>query len=42
MLIAIVCVPVWDVVNFEILHSFLIKPLSGQKCKYPKNEKFSR
>ena len=43
--ILIICCPVCDVTNFEINHRFLIKPvfyitkMSGQKCKYLKNEK---
>ena len=45
MCIVIICCPVCDVINFEINQSFLIKPfffitkMSGQKCKYLKNEK---
>ena len=45
MCIVIICCPVCDVTNFEIKHSFFIKPLfyitkkSGRKCKYLKNEK---
>ena len=43
--IVIICCPAFDAINFEIDHSFLIKPFfyitkkSGQKCKYLKNEK---
>ena len=43
--IAIIYCPVFDVIYFEINHSFHIKPflninkISGQKCKYLKNEK---
>ena len=43
--IVIICSPVCDVINFEINHSFLIKPIFyikkklGQKCKDLKNEK---
>ena len=46
MCIVIACYPVWDVVNFEIYLSFLVKPLSfmtknsEQKQKYLKNEKY--
>ena len=45
MCIAIVCFPGFGVINFEIKHTFLIKPLfyltktSRQKFKYLKNEK---
>ena len=45
MCIVITCCLVYDVMNFEINHTFLIKPFycitrkSGQKCKYLKNEK---
>ena len=45
MCIVIICCPVYDVINFVINHSFLIKPFfnitkkSVQKCKYLKNEK---
>ena len=43
--IVVICFPVYDVVNFEINLSFLIKPIfymakkSGQKFKYLKSEK---
>ena len=43
--IVIICCPVCDAINFEINHSFLIKPIFyikkklGQKCKDLKNEK---
>ena len=39
------CGPVRGFLNFEINHSFFVKPISyptkksGQKCKYLKNEK---
>ena len=45
MCIVITFCLVYDVMNFEINHTFLIKPFycitrkSGQKCKYLKNEK---
>ena len=45
MCIVIIWYPVCDIINFEIKHSFLIKPFfyitknSGQKCKYLKNKK---
>ena len=45
MCIVIICCPVCDVRNFEIYHSFFIKPhfcitkKLGQKCKYLKNKK---
>ena len=41
--IVIICFLVYDVINFEINFSFLIKPFyyrtkkSGQKCEYLKN-----
>ena len=44
--IVITCCPVCDVINFEIFRRFLITPffyvtkMSGQKCKYLKNEKY--
>ena len=43
--IVITCCPVWDVINFEINLSFLLKPFfsvtkkSGQIFKYLRNEK---
>ena len=45
MYIANICYPVCDVMNFEINHSFLIKPFfqitknAVQKCKYINKEK---
>ena len=45
MYIANICYPVCDVMNFEINHSFLIKPFfqitknAVQKCKYLNEEK---
>ena len=45
MCIVIIFCPVCDVINFEINHSFFIKPFfyitkkSGQKCKHLKNKK---
>ena len=45
MYIVIICCPVYDLINFEINHGFVIKPLfymtkkSGQKRKYLTKEK---
>ena len=40
MCIAVICSPVYDVINAEIKVTFLIKPKkSGQKFEYLKNEK---
>ena len=45
MCIVIICCPLWDVIDFEINHSFLFTPFlymtkrSAQKCKYLKKNK---
>ena len=48
MCIVITCCPLWDVIDFEINHSFLFTPFfymtkrSAQKCKYlKKNKKYN-